>query len=152
MTAIAIPQKRTEGVLAVAAGAAFLALLDTTVANLAVADVRTDFAGASVGGATWLITTGGPQSNHARLTAAAAAKLGMGCSVFLRGAWQGPPAGSLLLDQLFGAAVQLLGEVDYAAADHGSGRGTAAADRRTALHHPFGWRDGDWNSGLCPGI
>ena len=42
--------------LAVAAGAAFLALLDTTVANLAVADVRTDFAGASVSGATWIIT------------------------------------------------------------------------------------------------
>ena len=45
-----------RGVLLVAAGAAFLALLDTTVANLAVADVRTDFAGTSVGGATWLIT------------------------------------------------------------------------------------------------
>ena len=45
-----------RGVLLVAAGAAFLALLDTTVANLAVADVRSDFAGASVGAATWLIT------------------------------------------------------------------------------------------------
>jgi len=48
--------ERERGVLLVAAGAAFLALLDTTVANLAVADVRTDFAGASVSGATWLIT------------------------------------------------------------------------------------------------
>ena len=46
----------TSRVLLVAAGAAFLALLDTTVANLAVADVRSDFAGASVGAATWLIT------------------------------------------------------------------------------------------------
>jgi EmrB/QacA subfamily drug resistance transporter len=46
----------TSRVLLVAAGAAFLALLDTTVANLAVADVRSDFAGASVGSATWLIT------------------------------------------------------------------------------------------------
>ena len=55
MTAIAVP-RRTPNVLAVAAGAAFLALLDTTVANLAVADVRTDFAGASVSGATWIIT------------------------------------------------------------------------------------------------
>ena len=45
-----------RGVLLVAAGAAFLALLDTTVANLAVADVRSDFAGTTVGGATWLIT------------------------------------------------------------------------------------------------
>jgi MFS family permease len=42
--------------LPVAAGAAFLGLLDTTVANLAVADVRTDFAGVSVGATTWMIT------------------------------------------------------------------------------------------------
>src|SRR5688500_16022968 len=58
MTATAaIPApRRAGGVLGVAAGAAFLALLDTTVANLAVADVQGDFAGATVGGATWLIT------------------------------------------------------------------------------------------------
>src|SRR3954469_7468279 len=55
MTAIAVP-RRTQNVLAVAAGATFLALLDTTVANLAVADVQTDFAGTSVQGATWIIT------------------------------------------------------------------------------------------------
>jgi EmrB/QacA subfamily drug resistance transporter len=48
--------QRERAVLLVAAGAAFLALLDTTVANLAVADVQGDFAGASVGGATWIIT------------------------------------------------------------------------------------------------
>jgi EmrB/QacA subfamily drug resistance transporter len=47
---------REHGALLVAAGAAFLALLDTTVANLAVTDVRGDFAGTSVGGATWIIT------------------------------------------------------------------------------------------------
>jgi EmrB/QacA subfamily drug resistance transporter len=55
MTAIAVP-RTTQNVLAVAAGAAFLALLDTTVANLAVADVQTDFAGTTVNGATWLNT------------------------------------------------------------------------------------------------
>ena len=54
-TATAAPP-REGSVLLVAAGAAFLALLDTTVANLAVADVRGDFAGASVSAATWLIT------------------------------------------------------------------------------------------------
>ncbi|WP_205698344.1 MFS transporter [Conexibacter sp. SYSU D00693] len=41
---------------AVASGAAFLAFLDATVANLAVADLRGDFAGASVGDATWVVT------------------------------------------------------------------------------------------------
>lgn len=68
-------------------------------------------------GVDWLITTGGPQSNHARLTAAVAAKLGMGCSLMLRGPWNGEVSGNLLLDHLFGADVSLLGEVDYAAAD-----------------------------------
>jgi EmrB/QacA subfamily drug resistance transporter len=51
-----VTASREGRALLVAAGAAFLALLDTTVANLAVADVRGDFAGASVGAATWLIT------------------------------------------------------------------------------------------------
>lgn len=41
--------------LVVAAGATFLALLDTTVANLAVAEVAADF-GASTSAATWMIT------------------------------------------------------------------------------------------------
>jgi len=50
----AVPRERV--VLLVAAGATFLALLDTTVANLALADVRTDFAGTTVAAATWLIT------------------------------------------------------------------------------------------------
>jgi EmrB/QacA subfamily drug resistance transporter len=54
-TTRAAPATREGAVLGVAAGAAFLALLDATVANLAVADVRGDF-GATVGGATWIIT------------------------------------------------------------------------------------------------
>ncbi len=59
MTATTIPApaavERERGVLLVAAGATFLAFLDTTVANLAVTDVQVDF-GASVGAATWLVT------------------------------------------------------------------------------------------------
>jgi D-cysteine desulfhydrase len=81
-------------------------------------------------GATWLLTTGGPQSNHARLTAAAAAKLGMGCSLFLRGNWDRPLAGSLLLDRLFGAEVHLLGEVDYATADLAMAEAAARLQQR----------------------
>jgi MFS family permease len=50
----AVPRERA--VLLTAAGAAFLALLDTTVANLAVADVRSDLSGTTVAGATWIIT------------------------------------------------------------------------------------------------
>ncbi|MFI5491477.1 pyridoxal-phosphate dependent enzyme [Actinoplanes sp. NPDC051859] len=56
-------------------------------------------------GATRLVTTGAAQSNHARLTAAAAARLGLPCTLVLRG---DPPAthrGNLLLDELSGAAI-----------------------------------------------
>lgn len=54
-------------------------------------------------GCDHLVTTGAPQSNHCRQTAAAAARTGMGCSLVLRG--EAPPqfAGNLLLDRLLGA-------------------------------------------------
>jgi len=56
-------------------------------------------------GATTLITTGAAQSNHARLTAAAAARLGMGCVLILEGERPAARPGNLLLDALAGAAV-----------------------------------------------
>ena len=58
-------------------------------------------------GADVLITAGGPQSNHCRQTAAAAAKLGLGCVVVLTGDAQPKESwnGNLLLDHLFGAGV-----------------------------------------------
>jgi EmrB/QacA subfamily drug resistance transporter len=49
-------QARSSTVLAVASGAAFLAMLDATVANLAVADLRHDFPGVAVGDLSWVIT------------------------------------------------------------------------------------------------
>jgi L-cysteate sulfo-lyase len=60
-------------------------------------------------GCDHLITTGAPQSNHCRQTAAAAARLGLGCSLVLRGA---PPAqvnGNILLDNLLGARLHWAG-------------------------------------------
>jgi len=56
-------------------------------------------------GADHLVTTGAPQSNHARQTAAAAARLGLGCSLVLRGSKPEATTGNLLLDQLLGAHV-----------------------------------------------
>ncbi len=56
-------------------------------------------------GADHLVTTGAPQSNHARQTAAAAARLGLGCSLVLRGQKPESVTGNFLLDQLFGAHV-----------------------------------------------
>jgi D-cysteine desulfhydrase len=51
-----------------------------------------------------LITAGGPQSNHCRQTAAAAAIAGLECHLVLGGDPQ-PPLGNLLLDQLLGATI-----------------------------------------------
>jgi D-cysteine desulfhydrase family pyridoxal phosphate-dependent enzyme len=53
-------------------------------------------------GCDWLITTGGPQSNHARMTAAAAAHLGLGCSLILHGERPTALTGNLVLDHLLG--------------------------------------------------
>ncbi len=52
-----------------------------------------------------VITIGGAQSNHCRQTAAAAARLGLGCSLVLKGSEADHPQqnGNLLLDQLAGA-------------------------------------------------
>lgn len=57
-------------------------------------------------GADTLITTGGVQSNHARVTAAAAAKLGMKCILIANGARQERATANALLDGLLGADVR----------------------------------------------
>jgi len=65
-------------------------------------------------GADTLVTAGGPQSNHCRQTAAAAAKMGLRCVLALSGhplsrsEWNG----NLLLDDLLGAKVHWAGERD----------------------------------------
>jgi L-cysteate sulfo-lyase len=64
-------------------------------------------------GATHFITTGGPQSNHARLTAAVAARLGLRCTLLLKGRWDGLFIGNLMLDSLFGANIRIIDAVDY---------------------------------------
>jgi len=56
-------------------------------------------------GCDHLVTLGGPQSNHCRQTAAAAARIGMKCSVVLRGEPPSRALGNLLLDELLGAQV-----------------------------------------------
>ena len=62
-------------------------------------------AAARAAGADTLITTGGVQSNHARVTAAAAARLGMRCILVANGAPPDPPTANALLDRLLGAEI-----------------------------------------------
>ncbi|WP_101258180.1 pyridoxal-phosphate dependent enzyme [Streptomyces barkulensis] len=67
--------------------------------------------------ATVLVTTGAPQSNHARLTAAAAARLGLGAVLVLAGRPGASSSGNLALDGLLGARVVWAGDTDAAALD-----------------------------------
>lgn len=57
-------------------------------------------------GADTLITTGGIQSNHARVTAAAAARMGMKCILVVNGAPPSHFTANALLDRLLGAEVR----------------------------------------------
>lgn len=52
-----------------------------------------------------LITAGGVQSNHARVTAAVAAKLGMRAVLVANGREPDPPTGNALIDRLLGAEI-----------------------------------------------
>jgi D-cysteine desulfhydrase family pyridoxal phosphate-dependent enzyme len=73
-------------------------------------------ADALAAGADTVITTGGSQSNHARLTAAACRRAGLACHLVLSRGVHPEPQGNLLLDALFGAHIQLLESEDAAVA------------------------------------
>lgn len=65
-------------------------------------------------GATTLVTTGAVQSNHARMTAAAAAVSGLRSVLVLTATTPEPAlAGNLLLDRLYGATVRLVPSIDH---------------------------------------
>ncbi|MFJ9863895.1 pyridoxal-phosphate dependent enzyme [Streptomyces sp. NPDC101165] len=68
-------------------------------------------------GADTLVTTGAAQSNHARLTAAAAARLGLDAVLVLRGSPGRSRSGNLALDGLLGARLAWAGDVDRAGLD-----------------------------------
>ena len=59
-----------------------------------------------------VVTLGGVQSNHARATAAVAAKLGLGCVLILNGVPPLRATGNTLLDQLLGAEIEYIATRD----------------------------------------
>jgi D-cysteine desulfhydrase/L-cysteate sulfo-lyase len=92
-------------------------------------------------GADTLITVGAAQSNHARQTAAAAAKAGLGSTLVVRvpqgASVEYRTSGNVLLDRLFGAELVLVDETD---ADPHPERATAnqvAARLREEGRRPF---------------
>ncbi len=76
-------------------------------------------------GAGAVVTCGGAQSNHARATALAAARLGLRCHLVLRGDEPKRVAGNTLLDRLAGATVRWVDTQTY-------GRGVALLEEEAA--------------------
>ena len=60
-----------------------------------------------------VVTCGGDQSNHARATVSAAAKLGMKSKIFLWGNKTKLAEGNLFLDKMYGAEIIYLNKKDY---------------------------------------
>jgi 1-aminocyclopropane-1-carboxylate deaminase/D-cysteine desulfhydrase-like pyridoxal-dependent ACC family enzyme len=84
-------------------------------------------------GADTLITAGGVQSNHARVTAAAAAKLGLRCILVANGRAPDRATGNALLDQLLGAEIRYV--VDRS--DRTPAMEAAAEEARRAGRTPY---------------
>jgi D-cysteine desulfhydrase family pyridoxal phosphate-dependent enzyme len=84
-------------------------------------------------GAETLITAGGVQSNHARVTAAAAAKLGMRCILVANGPAPAALTANALLDRLLGAEVRYVTD----RTDRAPAMDTAAADVRAQGGRPY---------------
>lgn len=59
-------------------------------------------------GADTLVTLGGVQSNHARATAAVAAKLGLKCVLVINGSPRDRPTANALLDRMLGAEIEYI--------------------------------------------
>jgi 1-aminocyclopropane-1-carboxylate deaminase/D-cysteine desulfhydrase-like pyridoxal-dependent ACC family enzyme len=84
-------------------------------------------------GADTLITCGGVQSNHARVTASAAARLGLGCVLVANGAAPEQPTANALLDRLVGARMRYVASRD----DRVPEMDRAATEIRAAGGRPY---------------
>ena len=84
-------------------------------------------------GADTLITTGGVQSNHARATAAIAARLGLRCLLVANGTAPEKPTANALLDRLLGADVRYVASREARA----PAMGEAASELRAQGRRPF---------------
>jgi L-cysteate sulfo-lyase len=85
-------------------------------------------------GADTLVTCGARQSNHARLTAAAGARLGLDVVLVLAGPGDGPESGNVALDGLLGASVVWAGDVPHE--ELGAIASAVIAQRRHQGAHP----------------
>lgn len=85
-------------------------------------------------GATWLITAGAAQSNHARMTAAAARLAGMQATLVLSAKSDAPEVqGNLLLDRLLGATTRFVPD----GTDMDAAMATVAEELRAEGERPY---------------
>ncbi|HVF75952.1 MAG TPA: D-cysteine desulfhydrase family protein [Acidimicrobiales bacterium] len=88
-------------------------------------------------GCDTLVTGGGRQSNHVRMTAAAANKLGLDCTIVLSSDPPATPTGNVVLDLVLRPTIEWAGRLDYvsleAAIDDAAERLRAAGKRPYAM-------------------
>ena len=68
---------------------------------------------AQAAGADTLVTGGGRQSNHVRMTAAAANRLGLACTIVLGSDRPARPSGNVILDYVLRPDIVWAGDLDY---------------------------------------
>ena len=95
--------------------------------------IQTVAAEAKAQGADALITCGGVQSNHARVTAAAGAALGMKVVLIVNGTEQAQPTANARLDRLFGADIRHVSGRD----ERAPAMERVASELRIAGYRPF---------------
>jgi len=100
--------------------------------------LETELAPDRLEGVTHLVTAGGPQSNHCRVTAAAAAHLGLGCVLAINGEASDPPTGNALLHRHFGASILTVSSRDERAPAMAEAARDIAAEGGRALIVPLG--------------
>jgi 1-aminocyclopropane-1-carboxylate deaminase/D-cysteine desulfhydrase-like pyridoxal-dependent ACC family enzyme len=108
-------------------------LLSFALGGNKVRKMQTIAAEARAAGADALITCGGVQSNHARVTAAAGAALGMRVVLVLNGAPPAAPTANTRLDRLFGAEIRFVASRD----ERAPAMARAAEELTAAGRRPF---------------
>lgn len=88
-------------------------------------------------GADVLVTGGGHQSNHVRMTAAAANRLGLDAHLVLGGQEPGTFSGNLILDRLLGATIEFCGADDYYGVEEAIGAAATRLEGEGRRPHPL---------------